>query len=267
MQNLTLACFGPIYFAIHLEISPVVRSTAITREAPAKVSVAARYLQYLPFSILLGYVIPSILIGISSPNVASYASQQAAIAVWTPFPVWVGLAQLIFTWCGANLSASKSTALSSSGGSHETYLRALRRVYLFALVCSALVHVGVVVISMSTMIFPAIFTTSIHSEFMPTNILFPKNSQVDTIGAGVLNFMQWDQWVGYIALLTWVLKLDQSDQDSAARSWKAWLWRGLEIVFSVALLGPGGAAVLFVWRRDELGWSEEQQSGRVVQVK
>ena len=267
MQNLTLACFGPIYFAIHLETSPTVRPTSVTKEAPPKVLAAARNLQFLPFSIILGYVVPSILLGLPSPSLVSYASQQAAIAIWTPFPVWVGLAQFILTWCDAKLSASKSSAVISSVESHGIYLRALRRVYLFALVGSSFVHIGTMVTSLSTLLFPATFAPGLRSEFAPANLLFPKNSQVGTIGAGVLNFMQWDQWVGYTALLTWVLKLEQGDQKSAARTWKMWLWRSLEVIFPIALLGPGGAAVLFVWKRDEIGWSAEQQSVRARQTK
>ena len=233
IQNLTLACFGPIYFATHLKTSPTANYTSITNEKSSSVSAAVRSLEYLPFSLVLGFVFPSILISLPSPKLASYASQQAAIAVWTPFPVWVGLSQALLTWCDAKIS-SRSRPLSSIE-KRATLQNALRRVYTFTLVGSTIVHIGTVVTSLSTLLFPAIFAAGVGAEFAPTNLLFPKNSRVSSIGAGVLNFMQWDQWIGYTALLTWVLSLEQ-EGDVAVRTWTRWIWQAVKIILIIVLL-------------------------------
>ncbi|KAJ5307078.1 hypothetical protein N7508_006093 [Penicillium antarcticum] len=236
MQNFTLACIGPIYFALHLEASHNVR-------APA-----ARQLRYLPWSMVLGYVVPSIMLGLPSPNVVSYPAQQAAIALWTPFPVWVGLIHSLLSWCGGhiyNISPEPAAERSS-----KIYLHAARPVYLFAVIGSAIVHIGTVVTSLSTVVFPSLFVASAREALAPQTLLFPRNLLLDSIGAGVLNFMQWDQWVGYAALWMWVLKITQ-EGGMRVQTKAGLLWRALEVVVCVALLGPGGAAVLFVWRRDE----------------
>lgn len=263
MQNLTLACFGPIYFSIHLETSPTARPTTekTKEETPSVLATATRSLKYLPFSIVLGYVIPSIFLGLSAPGAVSYASQQAAIAVWTPFPVWVCLAQFLFTWCDANLSSGTA---KSAVESQKDYLQALRAVYAFALAGSAAVHIGTIATSVSTVLFPAIFASGYRSEFAPANLLFPKNEKVGSIGAGVLNFMQWDQWIGYTALLLWVLRLLQGNEKLAAKGFFGWISRTLEIFAAIVLLGPGGAAVVFIWKKDE---AEALAEGRIMKPK
>ncbi|ROT41095.1 hypothetical protein SODALDRAFT_349169 [Sodiomyces alkalinus F11] len=275
MHNLTLGCFGPIYFAVHLLSlkSPDSSRPAATKKGKAPVpsasahvlAAAARYLRFLPFSIVLGFVVPSIWIGLPPPRLATYASQQAAIAIWTPFPVWVGLSQLLLTRYLPKLSGCEGEAASATPGtgsisparSQATYLGALRWVYLFCLVGSALVHVGVVTTSLSTQLFPAIFTPAIRSEFAPMNLLFPRNAEVaSSIGAGVLNFMQWDQWIGYSSVLIWALKLAQEDR-LAPLTWTRLGLYGLGLASIVALLGPAAAAVLLLWGGDERRYAVE----------
>ncbi|KAL2802397.1 hypothetical protein BJX63DRAFT_437922 [Aspergillus granulosus] len=252
MQNLTLACFGPIYFVYHLTSSPT-----NTRHTQQTLLTAARNLKLLPASVLIGYILPSIWIAIPSPVAQSYASQQAAIAVWTPFPVWVSLAHTILTIGEVTLfnsASEKIVARSSPAESRDIYNSALRAVYLFAIAGCAIVHIGTVATSLSALLFPTIFGAGYTEYFAPNTLLFPQNSSsVASIGAGVLNFMQWDQWIGYTAVLSWVLKSYWSEAPKSA----ALFHTVLEAIVAIALLGPGGAAVLFVWRRDEIMWAEE----------
>ncbi|ORY03479.1 hypothetical protein BCR34DRAFT_492387 [Clohesyomyces aquaticus] len=256
MQNLTLACFGPIYFVIHLAVSPMLSSSSSTKESPTKLSNATKYLQYLPLSITLGYIVPSIFIGLPAPTIQSYASQQAAIAVWTPFPAWVALFQVLLTWCDSKLSSSSTVGRSETS---KAYQAALRRVYIFAITGSAFIHIGTITTSMSTVLFPAVYSPIIRSEFAPAHLLFPDNASVDTIGAGVLTFMQWDQWIGYTAVLAWALKLLWEVRAFAGAAFVTRVWQVLETVGTTLLLGPGSAAVLLIWKRDETAWAGEQR--------
>jgi hypothetical protein len=52
----------------------------------------------------------------------------------------------------------------------------------------------------NTTVLNEVTTVPIWTIALPMTLLFPRNLLLDSIGAGVLNFMQWDQWVGYAAL-------------------------------------------------------------------
>lgn len=107
--------------------------------------------------------------------------------------------------------------------------------------CSrTLVHVRTVTISLSTLSFPAIFTPGYIEEFAPANLLFPRNTTVSTIGAGVLHFMQWDQWIGYSAVLIWAVSLRRGSYKHGPTTWAL---SALEVILGSILLGPGGATV------------------------
>jgi hypothetical protein len=250
MQNFTLACFGPIFFALHLSTSPTARSKNMNKEQRAStLAIASRHLRVLPFSVVLGYIIPSIVLGLPSPGVASYAGQQATIAVWTPFPAWVGLGQSVLTWADHRLFTSPPSTPTSASNVQSNHLKAIRPVYMFALIGSSLIHISTIAISLSTVLFPALFEAKYLSEFAPANLLFPRNGYVDAIGAGVLNFMQWDQWIGYTAVLIWALALLKGDEQVALKTLLLW---GAETVVASILAGPGGAAVWMTWKRDEM---------------
>lgn len=250
MQNFTLACFGPIFFAIHLSTSPTSQSKNASREQRARsLAIPSRQSIAIPPSIFLGYVIPSILLSLPSPGVASYAGQQAAVAVWTPFPVWVGLVQLILAWIDSQVSLPPSISAASTEGLLSRDLKAMRPVYIFALIGSAIVHTSCIAVSSSTVLFPALFQAKYLSEFGPPNLLFPSNTSVETIGAGVLNFMQWDQWIGYLAVLVWALSLLKADEEVTSKTLILWI---VEAAVASLLAGPGGAAVWLIWKRDEM---------------
>jgi hypothetical protein len=259
MQNFTLACFGPVFFALHLATSPTARPSPTAEARRAGVLPAAPALRLLPLAVLLGYIVPSVVLALPAPGLVSYAAQQAAIAVWTPFPIWVGLAQVILTWCVAGLTPSGSRPAREADAQHEDGVRAARAVYVFALVGSAAVHVGVVAVSASTVLFPAIFSPPYVAEFAPANLLFPKNAAVPSIGAGVLNFMQWDQWIGYTAVLLWALALRHADE---AVSLRTWTQGALRAVLASVVVGPGGAAAWLIWMRDEKAFASAPAAGR-----
>jgi hypothetical protein len=250
MQNLTLACFGPLYFALHIGTRPTTSLVSVSEKSPQKVNNAARNLQVLPLSVMIGFVFPTLLICLPSPNLVSYGFQQVAIAIWTPFPAWVGLAQMFLTSFIGKFQASTASTKVDARETRAAYHHALRVVYLFAFAFSAFVHVGTLTFSLSTVLLPSIFSPMAQLEFAPANLLFPQNTGAHSIGAGVLVFMQWDQWIGYTALLVWIWEICR-EEGVALMAWKTWFWQALWLFMSVLVAGPAGAAVLLLWIRDE----------------
>jgi len=68
---------------------------------------------------------------------------------------------------------------------------------------------------------------------------------------GILNFFQYDQYVGSTAAIVWAATLWVKARKQAM-SLKNWLWLAGEIFGISILAGPGAAFVYLLWNRDEL---------------
>ncbi len=252
-HNLTIACFAPIYFVLHHQSSPTSRTTGISTETRSRVLDTVRQLRYLPLSIFLGLIVPFSYIGLPSPDVISYAATQNAIAFTIFYPTWLVSLNYIFAWLDASFCSS-----DEHKNLHDEYMQALRPVYVFAIVMGAFMHIAVVATSLASLVFPGVFAPGIPELFHPLELLLPTNPPVHTIGAGIFNFMKRDQWIGYLSLWLWVLKCYQENSELAIKTWGQTMRRGVEVIASMSLLGAGGAAALFLWRRDELLCAQEK---------
>jgi hypothetical protein len=140
----------------------------------------------------------------------------------------------------------------------DLYMSALRTVYSFAIVIGGFMHIAVVAMSLSSVIYPGIFASHIPELFHPLNLLLPTNPPVETIGNGIFNFMKRDQCIGYLSMWLWILKCYQQNSELAIKSWGQALRRFVEVVGSMTILGACGSAALFVWRRDEVINAQEK---------
>ncbi|KAK2749202.1 hypothetical protein FQN57_006817 [Myotisia sp. PD_48] len=253
MHNFTLACFGGIFYCIYLSTSPtVLRKGRLSAQDRLSVAVFSSELVLLPFSLTLGYIIPSIFFGLPSPNVISYASHQAAIAVWTPFAVWVGVSQRVLSTISSTIFPSKKSSTQLPSDIAASSLCALRYVYGFFFIGSALVHIATVTISITAVLFPMIFAPGYAEFFHPSHLLFPSNlSHVDTIGKGVQNFMQWDQIIGYSSVLIWAGTMYWNGHVGKLSGLKDFILVTARVLLYTVLAGPGGAALALLWHRDE----------------
>lgn len=256
-HNLTIACFMPVYAILHYQSSPTARTTGVSTESRSTVLDTIRQIRYLPLSIFLGLMVPFLYTGLPSPDVISYTAQQNAVAFTIFYPTWVVLLNYSFTWLDATFCSSAAPT-----DLHDAYMRAKRPAYVFAIVIATFMHTGAVVTSLASLVFPGVFAPGIPELFHPLNLLLPTNPPVHTIGAGIFNFMKRDQWVGFSAMWLWVLKSYQQDPELAIKTWGQALWRSLEVIAGLSLLGPGGAAALFLWRRDELQYSREKAAAQ-----
>ena len=93
-----LASYGvtiPLYLTLQLWTSPTVsgvqRDTILVRPLQAKL---------VPYSIILGYIMPVIILLLPSPSVISLEQKQTWLAVWTIFPVVVTLIYFFLSTIG-----------------------------------------------------------------------------------------------------------------------------------------------------------------------
>jgi hypothetical protein len=253
-HNLTIACFAPIYFIYHHKQSPTNRTLGLNTGSRSVIMDNIRQIRYIPICLVLGLMIPFSFNGLPSPDVISHVAQQNGIFITIFWPTWV---MLLINGC-----ALLDAAIFPDDGKdiRDLYMSALRTCYVFAIVIGAFLHIGIVVMSLSSVIYPGIFAPHIPELFHPLNLLLPTNPPVETIGMGIFNFMKRDQWIGYFSMWLWILKCYQEHEELKIKSWGTALTRFVEVTASMTLLGACGSGALFLWHRDEVLNAQEKKA-------
>jgi hypothetical protein len=280
LQNISFTITTPLYLFLHLLTSPVSKPFPGTH-ANSVLLISTWDLRILPVSIILGYIIPSILMALPSPDLVTPESHQRFIAFWQPFPIWTVLIHQFLkhtlTYFAKKLTSkdNKTRAQTPLGAS---YLSNAKPVYRFGLALCILTHVPVLLI---TLLPSTIFPTSLPylsklgqenlaSVFLPHIPLL--TYRISSLSEGVHNFLIWDLYVGSAALLLWAvllyrnattekaivdpntslpiyreLLLGKRGQDGMLRRkliWKIGVWS--------VVGGPIGALAVLLWERDEI---------------
>lgn len=109
-----LASYGvtiPLYLTLQLWTSPTV--SGVQRDT---IRVHPLQAKLVPYSIILGYIMPVIILLPPSPSVLSLERKQIWLAVWNVFPVVVTLIHFVLSTIGeAIFSRPKYTAYTSDG--------------------------------------------------------------------------------------------------------------------------------------------------------
>jgi len=117
MQTLSFGLTMPTYCIISLLTGPRLFNS-LSPQSQIKSS-SIRALRVLPWSMTLGYIIPTILM---SSRSFSSTVHQYLLAFWQPFPLWVALFQIIFSMgTSGSLLSSHQTEVNTLG-SPETLL-------------------------------------------------------------------------------------------------------------------------------------------------
>ncbi|KZF21035.1 hypothetical protein L228DRAFT_262102 [Xylona heveae TC161] len=256
-QNVDFATAAPLLLALHLFTSPA--SLEPSRKSPntpaANLVIWPGHLLVLPFSVILGVVIPSVLACLPAPDFFSYATQQNFIALWQAFPLWITLSQLILCAVLSPILPAKERSYRSAAERNAVVLRCLRTVYFGAFALAALAHVASVTLSVAPILFPNVFVSEYRAAFHPLRAFAPvapwTKDTIVSLGQGALRFMQWDEIVGCTATLIWALVLNRNAH-AGRISPHGWFDLALKVVGLTILTGPAGAVIALIWGRDEL---------------
>lgn len=267
MQNIAFAVIMPIYMAIHLSTSP---TAARSRGRSPKSSIDFRVhpcdSEAVPYSILLGFVLPTVLMCLRVPTVLTYSQKQNLIAFWQAFPLWISLSHLLLSTLLKNISSISGSA-SRNPTDRRIVLQALRRVYMFGFASSAVIHVATVSVSLASVLTPGIFATGYRSLFRPFQVFVPISLssavQVSSMGEGSMYFLQWDEVVGSTALLVWAATLYRNAHGTQF-DWQRWARLVAKVAGLSVIAGPCSAALALVWDRDELIWAQEDAGDKKV---
>jgi len=252
----------PLYLIIHLATSPTVSSRVAKNYA-----VDVPNLLSVPISLIIGFVLPSVLLSLPAPSVLSFDQKQTYIAYWQMFPIWFEILQQLFSFVLAKLLQTTLKSSTSPQKQSRRTMEALRSVYIFALAIAGVTHVTAVMLSMTSMLFPALFAPQFRGELNPSNVFltqsFFASKSISSIGAGALQLLQYDDMVGSVALQLWAvaLYLNSNSRTSKVDSWTA-IKVVSALVASTVLFGSCGCAVCFIWARDELVFTEKEDDDR-----
>ncbi|PKX89960.1 uncharacterized protein P174DRAFT_412656 [Aspergillus novofumigatus IBT 16806] len=245
-QLSAIACTGPFWALWYLANSPLITNDISFEDLRNKSRAPARQIILILPSLVLGYLLPAVAMALPSPGLVSNDFQQLALVAWNIFPVLVYLTMQVLH------------ALLPAGTVHNqdaTRRSAIRILNATSLLISSAVHVGLMGISFTTILFPNLWTPETIHEFHPVSLLIPPVSvtATQTVGDGVHSFFLWDQVFGYTLgiLVAWL----QLRTVLIARGWyRQWPWPKvlLGVVGGAMIAGPGSVCLGLNWIREEL---------------
>ncbi|KAI9756202.1 MAG: hypothetical protein M4579_003942 [Chaenotheca gracillima] len=246
----------PVYCLLHLFTSPTSSSPdgeSLTISSN-DLLVSPTDLYVMPLSLILGFVVPSTLAALPSPRFSTFDEHQIIMAVWQLFPAVVGSLQFVLSRLLSNFlpfepqyrSAAERTARS---------MQAVRFVYLFGFAIGAVTHIAALTISISSVLLPGMFGGDLATLFHPSKVFVPPlpntDLKVDNIADGMLYFLHYDQYLGFLSTIIWASTLFRH-----ARLQKLTMNGLLGLFVRIAGLtlvaGPGSTALVLIWNRDEL---------------
>ncbi|KAF3278756.1 hypothetical protein TWF173_002134 [Orbilia oligospora] len=256
MQGLGYGCIMPLYGILHLYYSSA--SSSDKKELATSLWIKNQtLLKTLPLSIIIGYIVPSILIAIPF---ASNNLHQWLVGFWQGVPVWMALLQYIAGIVSNNTQCLKTPASSSPANKTPNIstrireLMSLQDVYRVAFDITAVTHVTTMMIIAARNLCPVLFsqwglsTLTFRDVFLPPSIF--SDIGETNMATAAQNFLQYDQYVGSAAAIIWAMALCKTTRKTPM-SISQWLLLAGEALGVTLLAGPCGAVIALMWNRDE----------------
>lgn len=272
-QNITFTVTVPIYLIIHLLTSP----NSFTPTADA-LALDASDLSVLPLSVAAAFVVPSVLMALPSPARLAPAAHYDWLALWQVFPV----AQTLYHGVLRRvISSSASTARAASPRQTDNLYRAVAALSfvphtallaLAAVPPRAVPDAALALLARVGVTRDTFAHVTLARAFVPT---WPWASPVVQVAGGrmvggrgvealtglVQLFLQWDVYVGGLAVLAWAVFVHSVATSAAPQSQS----RGvllLRVLLWTAFGGPVGAATMLLWERDASARARARAGGK-----
>ncbi|KAL1304347.1 hypothetical protein AAFC00_000745 [Neodothiora populina] len=252
-QTIGIAVAAPLYLVLHLATSPTATNPMV-----ANSQVNSNELQALPFSTITGFIIPSIFMSLHAPSYLTWDMKAYAILLWQFFPLWCYLSQ----WVWKRLFTIRSVGPRSHHLDPDRNLmevRNMRKVYFFAVACTAIIHIGVWSVSVAAFMFPSSFAEGLAPSLVPSRLFVPtgpwSSVKADSIATGAHWLLQWDLVISSSAYLLWACYMAFNTK-AKTENIHGYFQDAFAMLLKVSLLGLAGAAAYTIWERDELVYSE-----------
>lgn len=251
-QVFTFAFATPLILGLQLGCSITAR-----RPHADNIRVPRAVLASMPLIFAVGFMVPTNMMVLPAPSVISVDFKQIAIAIWQPWPAYVSILSTVAYYVLSPFFSDNNRASMSS----------LRWVYAFAFINASLSHLVSWIVSLATVIVPALFEKRFQEALHPANVFFIplpwSGLMAENVGHGVHVFLRWDYMIGSAGVLLWAIHLYSvaHKQILSTVSWPSLLFKTALIA---TLAGPAGAAVELIWERDELVFTETDGSKQRV---
>lgn len=254
MQFVGYGMVMPAYATVHVLISPIARPNAPIPMLAKQIQVCkGPALNTLTKSIGIGFIIPAILM--SLPTFSS-KTHQYLVVVWQLFPIWISSLQAVLP------IGYRYFVLASDVNYHRPFTRTrmatrtpLDKVYRFALTVCTLTQSSSVVAILLAKAFPSALLQSGLGNVTFSNVFLPQlnfhsNAKINNMVQGAQHFFQYDQYVGSLAAIVWVVILSHKCQVKSLMV-KGWLRLMAEILGLSLIAGPAGAFLVSMKKRDQ----------------
>jgi hypothetical protein len=244
--------------AIHLLTSPTVHDPDADDLVVNPVQLAVA-----PFSIILGYGIPSVMMCLPAPAKTSFDAKQGWAGAQQLWPIWIAITQIILSTLVAVFDPMVNVVTEDERKAKT--LKYLRYAFTFALALSTAGHLTSWGLCLLAYAFPVLFSDKYAAVMQPSLVFWPVwpfgSRQAATLADGALWFLQWDLITSGAAVLLWAYTLRVGVE---GREVSFWQWTaGLTLaVIAAVFVGPVGSAVLALWARDEIvigKWAKEKE--------
>ena len=256
MQNAAYVVIMPNWCIAYLSTSRMVSSRRVSDflvDVPNLVGIAV--------SIILGFVLPTILMSLPAPSVIDYDLKQCLMTFWQFFPVWVSVVQGV-------VSCLLPRSGEASGVTKTPTLKSMRVLYAGLLTTAGIGQTAAMTLMATSKFFPGLFAPEFVGVFDPLNVFLPAaispSTKMPSIGAGALLFLQYDHYIGSAAMALWstTLLVNTYRNGATKQSVPLMLVGG---VVMMALTGLLGYTTACIWARDELIIAEAEGDGKKVQ--
>ena len=212
-------------------------------------------------SMVLGYVMPTILMSLPAPSIIDYDLKQWLMTFWQFFPVWVSVVQGVVPYL-----LPRSRGVNVAPNTHT--LRSMRVLYTGLLTAAGAGQASTMALMAASKFFPGLFAPEFVGVFNPSNVFLPAaiapSTKMPSIGAGALLLLQFDHLIGSASMALWSTVLLVNTYRSGATNRNVVLMMVGGVII-MAVTGPLGYTTACVWARDELIVAEAEIDGKKVQ--
>ena len=243
VQNAAYAVIIPYWCIAYLSTSRMVSSRRVS-----DLLVNIPNLAGIAISMILGFVLPTILMSLPAPSIIDYDVKQWLMTFWQFFPVWVSAVQGVVPYLLPSFEEGNIE-------SNAKMLRSMRGLYAGLLTMAGIGQASTMTLILTSKFFPGLFASEYNGVFNLPNVFLPAvvspSTKMPSIGAGALLLLQYDHLIGSTSVALWstVLFVNTYRNGATHQSVALMIIGG---VIMMALTGPLGYATACVWARDEL---------------
>ena len=200
----------------------------------------------IAISMILGFVLPTILMSLPAPSIIDYDLKQWLMTFWQFFPVWVSAVQGVVPYLLPKFG---------EGNVESNALRSMRGLYAGLLTMAGIGQASTITLMLTSTLFPGLFAPKFVGVFNLSKVFLPAavspSTKMPSIGAGALLLLQYDHLIGSTSVALWSTVLFANTYRNGATKQSVALMI-IGGVIMMALTGPLGYATACVWARDEL---------------